>query len=541
MRPPKDWMNEFPAHILSRGREYWREKAVRNLTCRTDGYHADVLGNELYHVEITILQGAVWMMRCTCPYAAEGHDCKHMAAVLFAAENGDGSSETLPGLASAEQITAFLRERRKSDSPLRRSVDLHMAETLEEQHAGPPAVDIRAMVQEYADEYERAEYGYRYDANPVFCENLRGYFSHVIDPALGKQQYDSAFRLLVEVIDCLSEYDIFYQVIDEDLDARILLRMRCLLDGSAGTPLEEQVFAWVCRSLPRTVIPKCVAELFTECFNSAVFLRRKLAIAEMQIAEVSEADSLRRYDRGAWVVRKALFLSRLGIPEEEVQELLCRNWQYPEVRELSLARSLDAGDVEKTIALVLDLRRVVGDGSFGREYTVLLLELYRSSGMTDAYKSELRAYILMSHAEDMRFVRAFRDLCSPEEWLKEREDIFSVARNRTVRQALFSEERLYDRLFASLMVSDSEEEVRRYERVFRPMRDAELLAWYEAFARDFARVSGSREQYAFLVSVLHHMQTFPGGDVRAHVVAEEWKDEYRRRPAMMKVLKKGGF
>lgn len=99
-----------------------------NLICIADGHHAKVVGTKQYCVEIAVAQGRVRTMNSSCPYTYDGHFCKHMAAVLFAAEEGSSfeawepDTETLFGPASPDQIAGCLWERFRADSPLRRSV-----------------------------------------------------------------------------------------------------------------------------------------------------------------------------------------------------------------------------------------------------------------------------------------------------------------------------------------------------------------------------------------------------------------------------------
>ena len=78
-----DWQKLFATHILKRGYDYYSKNAVENLDVSDDGIRADVIGTEDYEVEISLNNGKVIDMYCSCPYAADGRNCKHMAAVLY--------------------------------------------------------------------------------------------------------------------------------------------------------------------------------------------------------------------------------------------------------------------------------------------------------------------------------------------------------------------------------------------------------------------------------------------------------------------------
>lgn len=82
---------EIHALILQRGRQYFKQGAVQHLTETSDGWTAEVAGQETYHVAITgIAEPIEWY--CDCPHD-RGPVCKHVAAVLFAIRSRKGFEE----------------------------------------------------------------------------------------------------------------------------------------------------------------------------------------------------------------------------------------------------------------------------------------------------------------------------------------------------------------------------------------------------------------------------------------------------------------
>lgn len=90
-----NWKDEFAPHILARGEKYFAEGRVGRIQSDGKVYIASVEGTERYEVEISLSEDRIEEMCCNCPYA-EGDNCKHMAAVLFALECDDTSVENLP-------------------------------------------------------------------------------------------------------------------------------------------------------------------------------------------------------------------------------------------------------------------------------------------------------------------------------------------------------------------------------------------------------------------------------------------------------------
>ena len=104
------WKDLFREHILARGEMYYYDGAVQDLEKTEHGYHAVVEGTEDYEVDIEMEDGRICEMYCTCPYAADGNNCKHMAAVLYEIEEQEGSDSLTEGSSGSEQAEEELEE-----------------------------------------------------------------------------------------------------------------------------------------------------------------------------------------------------------------------------------------------------------------------------------------------------------------------------------------------------------------------------------------------------------------------------------------------
>lgn len=77
------WQTRFPERILLRGYHYYLSDSVKDLKIYNNRIESYVEGSEEYKVEIDINDDKIVSMECSCPYAQDGHLCKHMAATLF--------------------------------------------------------------------------------------------------------------------------------------------------------------------------------------------------------------------------------------------------------------------------------------------------------------------------------------------------------------------------------------------------------------------------------------------------------------------------
>lgn len=82
-----EWRTFFKQNVLNGAKDYIRSNSVQDLTVEEDRITARVTGIENFHVEISLCGDAVSSMKCSCPYAEAGSNCKHMAAVMLAWDN----------------------------------------------------------------------------------------------------------------------------------------------------------------------------------------------------------------------------------------------------------------------------------------------------------------------------------------------------------------------------------------------------------------------------------------------------------------------
>src|ERR1035437_7307077 len=80
-------INEFEQHvnevILKRGIQYFKNGNVGQVDELIGGeYEAEVNGSETYIVNVTLKEGIITELKCTCPYDL-GSVCKHEVAVMY--------------------------------------------------------------------------------------------------------------------------------------------------------------------------------------------------------------------------------------------------------------------------------------------------------------------------------------------------------------------------------------------------------------------------------------------------------------------------
>jgi len=86
-----NWRSKFNQTIRMRGMDYYKKGFVKNVLKSGNHFYASVLGshNNIYNLEALLSEDEKELVtiRCNCPYAADGKNCKHGAALMYEIEN----------------------------------------------------------------------------------------------------------------------------------------------------------------------------------------------------------------------------------------------------------------------------------------------------------------------------------------------------------------------------------------------------------------------------------------------------------------------
>lgn len=106
----ESWKKRFTPIILQRGQKYFEDGAVTNLHQDGNTISSTVKGTEPYNVTIHFTNGEPEDMDCSCPFAEGDANCKHMAAVLCAIDNGEFTFAEEPKINAAAYWHSIMRQ-----------------------------------------------------------------------------------------------------------------------------------------------------------------------------------------------------------------------------------------------------------------------------------------------------------------------------------------------------------------------------------------------------------------------------------------------
>lgn len=574
-----NWQKLFASHILERGYDYYCDGAVENIEIGRDDLRADVVGTEDYEVEISLNDGKVTDMYCSCPYAAGGNNCKHMAAVLYEwtadimdeDEPEDTDNEDMDDDADAESMDLFepavtvCDYKKKSaaveklvTSAERDIVQAFLVSVLAEDKklllrfrnmvnkcaTKEDVEDYFEQIDEIADRYLGRDHFINYYQAYDFMLELEEIIDKDVRRMIDNGSHISAFHVMNHIFVLLGNVDMDDSGGETSMLAEQIYQLWLELLTKVNAQDKRKMFIWFTTHMDGSVIDyleEYIEQIIMEEFKEPEYEQDKLFLMEEMIEKAEKKDSgwSRDYAVGKWTVTYLKTLEEKNAPEDQLEEICKKYWNNSGVRRYYIDRYFEKKEYDRVLQ-VLDESIELDKAYRGQvlEYNQKKKEIYRLQGNKSAYIEQLWKLVLEQSAGDLDIYKELKAQYSEKEWLIKREELFKKLPPNAHIDRLYKEEKLYDRLLAYVLKSSGLYAVQTYENVLKKEYPKQILSKYQGEVNKMASCTGNRKHYADLVALLRRMKQIKGGSEIVETIVEEWKIKYRNRPAMMDELSK---
>lgn len=557
--PPCKWKHKFTKTILSRGRDYYEEGNVYDLDYDEQSLTAVVCGSEDYEVEIHFTGTEIAAMLCDCPYAEEGHTCKHMAAVLFAWEDDDlnQSEEAFDDVntASCETASITIEEAVKGlPEETARELLLEFARCnggladriltmanggVSQEQKSDWKRDLRKLQRKcHVNDYGEIYYEYIYQ----YFGELLTLFYEKVEPLYNSGFYGEAFERLCDLVDAASvegkessgDYD---ELIDE------------------GGDLLEQILQQADMDTKRSIYRECLrrcggrvsvnnAELWQNCllcyFLDEEFQRQNLWLIDEALAGMTEVGN--EYWLDCLVSYRTETMKRLGDDKTELSEFRRRFWRYAGIRRMAWEEALEHQDWPRAVSLLRECKQMDSEQPYLlREYSRRLCEVFEKQNDPEALRAELLELIFTYRDFDLDLIRKLKSVSTGEEWDITLHRILETTSLVALRRELLAGEGMYRELLSELETEALLAGLQQYESLLKPYFAEEIRDVFFAYLRNNMKQASTREVYVQLIQRLKKMKDYPDGMAMAQALANEWRVTYKRKSALMEELNRAGF
>ena len=553
------WKAWFDSKILERGKDYFRGGAVQELEIDEEEISAVVEGTDEYQVTISLSDGEIDEMDCSCPYAEEHECCKHMAAVLYAYEdalkNRKGKTQpdknekltreklcALVEKTDVQTVRQFLTDVLWNEEKYRVRFQSMVSPDFAKQALDYAKKRLSKIERKYA-----SSSGYiNYREARAFTKEVEQWIDEEIDLRMDRHEYAAAFELSNLALFTMANVDMDDGEFGLDVIAEYCQGVwRTMLD--AGDPeIEKALFSWFTSHINDSVhslIVDAYETVLMEYFVTPEYLKQKLALYQGKLDKLDKDDSTYTRNRAQEYLQRCFSLMRqIRRPEEEIQALQQKYWALPCVRQQYMEQCEKEHRWDDLIAVLkesIEIEKRHKEGYAAGEYELRLKEAYRKAGKAVEYKAQLWRLMTEIRPGDRDFFKEYKGIIPETEWPEEREKVFSALKSKSyLLPSLYHEEKLYDRLMQYLQEKHSFEMLLRYEKELLPLYPEVYLDAYVDRLTSAARHTADRKTYQEWVNTLRHMRIIPGGKEAAKQIVNEWKAIYGNRRAMMEELKK---
>lgn len=574
-----NWQKLFASHILERGYDYYCDGAVENIEIGHDDIRADVVGTEDYEVEISLNDGKVTDMYCSCPYAAGGNNCKHMAAVLYEwtadimdeDEPEDTDNEDVDDDADAESMDLFkpavtVCDYKKKSAAVEKLVAsaesdivqaflvsvlaedkkllLRFRNMVNKCATNEDVEDYFEQIDEIADRYLGRDHFINYYQAYDFMSELEEIIDKDVRRMIDNGSHISAFHVMNHIFVLLGNVDMDDSGGETSMLAEQIYQLWLELLTKVNAQDKRKMFIWFTTHMDGSVIDyleEYIEQIIMEEFKEPEYEQDKLSFMEEMIEKAEKKDSgwSRDYAVGKWTVTYLKTLEEKNAPEDQLEEICKKYWNNSGVRRYYIDRYFEKKEYDRVLQ-VLDESIELDKAYRGQvlEYNQKKKEIYRLQGNKSAYIEQLWKLVLEQSAGDLDIYKELKAQYSEKEWLIKREELFKKLPANAHIDRLYKEEKLYDRLLAYVLKSSGLYAVQSYENVLKKEYPKQILSKYQDEVNKMASCTGNRKHYADLVALLRRMKQIKGGSEIVETIVEEWKIKYRNRPAMMDELSK---
>ena len=534
-----EWETYFQKRILDRGYDYYFDDRVEDLHINSNRIKAVVHGTDFYHVEIKLKGNQIIGMSCDCPYAQDGHNCKHMAAVLYEWQLREThpviDNSKLVKEASEEDVQSFLINLLYDNPDL---VETFKQYTQNEFSLTTMNDDLEGVCDSYSDGYHYIDYEFSCD----FCDNFESAVFKWLDLLKEKKQYSLAFKFL------LRAYDIFDKLDIEDNEGETVELSFSIINACSSTIMcmddLERIEAFeelgqYLNSMRNYYDRQEILEILFDCLNGKEFLKLKLDFVKEQLDYIDSHDDIfnKEYALDGFSKMYLSLLKKNNASNKEINAIYKKYWKCGSIRMDCIYTCINNKEYDKALDYIdkcIDLDYENQD--LIKRNIELKKDIYMEQGNIAAYKEELKNLILFFNDTNIEDYIELRSHYNDKEWIEERDSIIQQLTPGRFLCEILETEHLYEKLLDVLLRSNDKYLLHQYTGLFSDEYPEQLLQIYRESVEKQAESTGSRKHYYQIAEELKIMKSISGGDKVVDEIIKKWKIQYKNRTAMMDEL-----
>ena len=547
--PPFDHL--FNGIIMERAYGYANENHIQINQLTQGSIHAFVYGSEQYHVQIAWEEEEYTVLNCTCPY--DGGYCKHLAAVLLWCINEEVEKMVAATLPNDDKSLHDLLKKGKKTSLIDiikgcvqqyPELESYVRQMLHDHKHGE---DYGTQIQQFFLNHRGPYDGLDWDS----LGTVSDYLNRLMTTLASSHQWSGLIDCCTEVISQINTqlmltddsngilsdviYSAFFyleELINSDQFTANLQRL--LYSRLIGLLDDKTIYDWDCGHK----IWKILAEN-VDTPAEYQFLLSKMEASLKGLEEWSLA-----YSKTNMISTQILALHKLGL-KGEAQQLIKDNLYLYDIRKVYIEQLIKAEDFVKANQVIeagIQQAKEEDYHKVKRQFDQYLMKIAELSGDSDGIRKQALRQLFNHHFDMNNFLLA-KKYTKKDHWPETLAHIIQkfLSKPLYLRSSLipiYDHEGLYDEVL-DMLDNDHDHDfytLNKYTSKELINHDRNrLIDLYMKRIRAFSERASSRKLYRVLANQLQKVVKM-GGSYQANAFAEELRQQYPRRHAMLEEL-----
>jgi uncharacterized Zn finger protein len=548
--------------IVNRGLDYFERSFVTEVEKLTDStWRAIVEGTSDYQVQVALEKDTILHWTCDCPFDF-GPICKHVVAVWYKLRehrhSGGGNNrpmeksrsekiiELLKNISDLE-LRMFLQEHLQKNDALFQKFSLTFQKPAEQLPRNAFKKQIKQLIRNAAGRDGFIDYHHSFE----LMENLSELLDQAEDLA-GLSRWENALNICLAVIETIP--NILEQMDDSaGMSAEIFNRTCVLCQEFTGrlpsANLKDQLFWFLIQEFPKEKYRDWdlhfnFLDMIMPLLDDEKKERSYLNLLNQSIEKCGKKDF---YDMEleSLLLHKIDFYRQKRQPAK-AQEIMEKNIELTGIRKILLQQNLeqkDFSEAEKLIMQGIDLARKKEWPGIVHDWKEELIKLYEITGNQPKIR-ELAEELFLSGLNRMDHYHKLKATYRHDQWQRKWPDIVKKMRAGTIRPYfdlftlghIYVEEQQYKKLLE--LLQEFPENLNLFDEFYQLLigdYPREILEVSRKGVDQLVQEAG-RKKYQKAVHYLKKMQAIEGGKSLVKEMVENYRLQYKNRPAMMQVL-----
>lgn len=555
-----NFKSHTPSVIFGRGKEYYHDNAVKDLTALKNGqWTAIVEGNEDYEVDVTIdNKREVTSFFCDCPY--DGDICKHVVAVLLAIEDestiviDDKKEKKSPEWQQIikqlpeNELRDFITEFATRNKNLRNELIIKFPALDQGDNSGKYRNIISGSFKSSSEQF--GFYGYRetHAAMHIIHDLLAKADEHN-EKANYREAFSIASAVTPECIEAIQNMDDSNGECSGAIEEAFQI-MDIILEKSKDTSFTDEVYKWLSEQMNNSDYSSygcdnSLEHTFFEWAINPVRLSTAYQFIDQQLKKAKTLDNWSaEYKIKKYLQHKVGLLLKEG-KDLEADKLIDDNIHISEFRKIRVEQRLKQKDYANAIRQIKEGIKIAEQKDHPgtvHDWKDQLLSIYQSTN-SNIELQKLAIDLFENNSSTIEYYRIYKQTFSINEWPQICEKIIQKMLPQRQKGKFFGgyfshdlaniyiEEKMWVRLFNIVKSDHRINNIITYTKYLKADFSSDLILLYKEGISYYAKQTG-RNVYQQLVSYLSEMAGLEGGLDEAKLLKARLLEAHKNRPAM---------